>query len=68
MHCDSLTSFSYDINIYAGREPNPGEGALGETVVKRKNSGSTREIYDFGLRQTFTSVHFMCMLNSVAVI
>ena len=36
MRCDAQTGYTYDMNIYAGKESNPTEGAnLGERVVKK---------------------------------
>jgi hypothetical protein len=31
---DSITGYTYDRNIYAGKEPIPGEGNLGERGAK----------------------------------
>ena len=34
MHCDSLTGYTYDMNIYVGKEDVSQEGTLRERVVK----------------------------------
>jgi hypothetical protein len=59
MRCDSLTGYTYDMNIYAGKEPNPGEGTLGERVVKRLALTIQEKDVTLAFDRFFTSVYLM---------
>jgi hypothetical protein len=55
------------MNIYAGKEPNPGEGALGETVVKRLASTIQEKDVILAFDRFFMSVYLMDTLNFAAI-
>jgi hypothetical protein len=67
MRCDSLTVYTYDMNIYAGKEPNPGKGTLGEIVVKRLASTVQEKDVTLAFERFFTSVYLINTLNFTSV-
>lgn len=67
MRCDSLTGYTYDFNVYAGKDETGGVGTLGERVIKKlaltiKDKDVTLKIDRF-----FTSVYLMDSLEFTPV-
>jgi hypothetical protein len=55
------------MNIYAGKEPNPGEGTLGEREEKRLASTMQEKDVTLAFDRFFTPVYLMETLNFAAV-
>jgi hypothetical protein len=67
MRYDSLTGYTYDMNIYVGKKPNPGEGTLGERVVEILALTIQEKDVTVAFERFFTSVYLMDTLNFAAV-
>ena len=66
MRCDALTGYTYDINIYVGKEDVSQEGTLGERVVKLLVSSIQDRDVTLAFDRFFTSVNLMKDLNFAA--
>ena len=67
MHCDSLTGYTYDMNIYLGKEDISQEETLGERVVKLLVSSIQDRDVTLAFDRFYTSVNLMKGLNLAAV-
>ena len=60
MHCSAQTGYTYNTNIYAGKQSNPNKGAnLGERVVRKLVSTFKNEYVTVAFDKFFTSVHLI---------
>nr|XP_039259575.1 piggyBac transposable element-derived protein 2-like [Styela clava] len=67
MRCDSLTGYTYDMNIYVGKETVSQVGTLGKRVVKQLVSSIKESDVTLAFDRYFTSVNLMGDLNFAAV-
>ena len=67
MRCDVLTGYTYDMNIYVGKEDVSQEGTLGERVVKLLVLSIQDRDVTLAFDRFFTSVNLMKDLNLAAV-
>ncbi|XP_055376720.1 piggyBac transposable element-derived protein 4-like [Condylostylus longicornis] len=59
MRCDSLTGYTYDFNIYSGKETGSLHGTLGERVVNKLMETVTETDVTLCFDRFFTSVHLV---------
>lgn len=67
MRCDSLSGYTYDFNIYKGKEQGSFEGTLGERVVMTLASSIKEKDVTICCDRFFTSVDLFEKLNFAAV-
>jgi len=67
LRCDSYTGYTYDFNIYTGRETEPVTGTLGERVVKTLASTIREKDVTLCFDRFFTSVNLLKTLDFPAL-
>jgi hypothetical protein len=67
LRCDSNTGYTYDFNIYTGKETQQVDGTLGERVVRTLASTIKENNVTLCFDRFFTSVHLLQSLNFPAV-
>ena len=67
IRCDALTGYTYDWNIYGGKENTVQQGTLGERVVRKLCDSITEKDVTVAFDRFFTSVHLMDTLPFAAV-
>ena len=67
MRCDSQTGYTYDMNVYAGKETIAQEGTLGERVIRKLCSTIIEREVTLAFDRFFTSVSLMDSLPFAAV-
>lgn len=67
LRCDSLTGYTYDFDIYCGKQTENLTGTLGERVVNKLISSVLENDVCFSFDRFFTSVNLMQNLKYAAV-
>jgi hypothetical protein len=67
MRSDSLTGYTYDFNIYCGKEENNPNGTLGERVVLKLSETNTNTDVMLSFDRFFTSIRLMDTFQFAAV-
>ena len=67
LRCDSETGYTYDFNIYAGKEEGNQDGTLGERVVNALAATITESDVALSFDRFFTSVDLLLSINYAAV-
>lgn len=67
LRCDSLTGYTYDFNVYCGKETIHTDGTLGERVVARLAETISNPDTALCFDRFFTSVHLLDTLPYAAV-
>lgn len=67
MRCDSKSGYTYDFNIYSGKETESVEGTLGERVVNKLASTIIEPDVTLCFDRFFTSVHLINQINYAAI-
>lgn len=67
LRSDSFTGYTYDFNIYTGREIERLDGTFGERVVKKLISTATEIYITFCFDRFFTSINLLQNIDSAAV-
>lgn len=67
LRCDSYTGYTYDFNIYTGRETEQTEGTLGERVVTALSSTISEKNVALCFDRFFTSVNLLKTLDYPAL-